>query len=687
MNVLAIVEKLSLELLIKGKIELKALSPLVRKLRESALDETATRLVDAFEKTLATQSPESHQAALTAIEKLSSHLSAPESGKADSEPGEADIPDDNLLRYDTTHSQEILDSFFSEVSGHLQTVEQNLLHLEKHRADKDALNAVFGAMHSLKGITGFLDVKPAHKLAHVAESLMARARNRDAGIYFEECDVILAAVDSLREIQVLLMAHSLNREQPFPAIPASCVPVCERLTQAVGWISGVTWPAITPIPTIPAGPIAPLGPTENNASTEKTGTRLFVAPGVVHPAIEQRTGMRALEQSGLVRVKVEKLDSLVDAVGEMVVTLTQVQQDPDLNIASGSRLARNMSQLNKFARDLQNVAMSLRMFPLRDTFGRMTRMARDLSHKQGKLVDVVVVGEETELDKNVIELLVDPLTHLIRNAIDHGVDRSEERIACGKAPSAQITFSARHEGSNVIVEVMDDGRGLDLDRIAEIGREKGLLEPGEYPFPARLRELIFEPGFSTNEQVTEVSGRGVGLDVVKHNVESLGGRVSVSSIPGQSTTFTLVLPLTLSIIDGLVVKVGQERYIVPIASVIESLRPVRTQCSTVHGRGEMIEVRGNHLPMIRLSDYAEIKSDIQEPWNAIVMIVECRGERCGLMVDELIGQQQVVIKNLGERLRGIKGICGGAVLGDGRVGLILDVADVLALSRQQVAAV
>lgn len=671
MNVHAIIEKMSLDLMIKNRIDRSTLNALLLKISTFTFDDVAQQWLKAFSATLDEDTPNSVKTALAALEGLTLHLSATTSKNTHNFMEQITPTLSEELSYDTSYSQEILDSFISEVGTHLQSVEENLLHLEKCPSDKDALNAVFRAMHSLKGITGFLSVSAAHELAHVAESLMERARVRESGITSNECDIILKTVDSLREMQSLILTHSLDKSLPFPSLPVSYTAIFEVLHQAVESISSAS---LIPVTEIDDDAV----PTR---ATENAGPAIFAAPEAPHFSLEPRLSGRT-EHSGLVRVKTEKLDNLIDAVGEIVVTLTQVQHDPDLNVRQSSKLSRNMSQLTKIARQLQSVAMSLRMFPLRDTFGRMTRTARDLAHKQAKSIDIVIEGEETELDRNVIEVLIDPLTHLVRNAVDHGVDSSEERIANGKPPSARITFLAKHEGSKVVVEVTDDGRGLDLERIEKKARGRGILGANDKPSAERLHAMIFEPGFSTTEHITSISGRGVGLDVVKRHVETLGGRVSVASVPGHSTTFTLALPLTLSIIDGLIVKVGEERYVIPIANVIESIRPDHSQCSTVYGRGELIEVRGSMLPMIRLSSYTKTEASIVEPWKAIVMIVECRGERFGLMVDELIGQQQVVIKSLGERLRGIKGICGGAVLGDGRVGLILDVVEIMSVSRQ-----
>jgi two-component system chemotaxis sensor kinase CheA len=648
-----IVEKISLTLLLADELKPAALLPEVEALRKLNLDAVSRNLLENFADIITNSSKfaqphQAHAQALAIWESLSSRINEP-AAEAPVETGS-----ENTMQYDASHGQEILNSFFSEIGGHLQVVEQQMMRLESHPGDKEALNAVFGAMHSLKGIAGFLNVKIAHELAHEAEAVMELARKRDSGIDPAECDAIFKAVDVLRTIEDRILSHSKNPKQPLPEIPPACHPTLVELRRLAR-----------------GGPVSariqsPVSEPTRNAATN-----------------EPKAGTQIADRAGLVRVKVQKLDDLIELIGELVVTQTQIQQDSDLRSLSSPRLMRNLSQVGKITRELQSVAMSLRMYPLRDVFGRMARLARDVARKQGKDLEVIVEGEETELDKNVIEALVDPLTHLVRNAVDHGVDPAAARVATGKEARAKLTISAQHQSGTVQISVADDGRGLDTARIAAKAREKGLIGADENPSAARIQSLIFEPGFSTAEQVTEISGRGIGLDVVRRNVLALGGRVSVESSAGKSTAFVLTLPLTLAIIDGLIVRTGADRYIVPITSVLECVRPHPEHISTVQERGEVINVRGTILPLVRLSEFAAVTPDFAEASNSIVMIVECAGERFGLVVDELLGQQQIVIRNLGECLESVQGIASGAILGDGRVGLILDVEQVLRTARER----
>lgn len=650
-----LLEAVSLSVVLKARLDAKELGPLLERLLSKAPNKEAGAQVQKLQELLVEQPGKPASEAFTEftslLESLKETKAARQGTAYATSAGPAVV---ETLSYDLETSKEVLESFQGEATAHLQTVEQKLLHLETRPGDRKAMDAVFGAMHSLKGVCGFLGLASAQELAHESESVIDRARRREEGLRRDECDGLLRVVDVFSAIVNLVMLHAKEPGGPLPKAPEAYYAVREELLSLAAHAGE----------RIAAPKAASAAPAGNRAAVE-----------------EKRASIRSAA-AALVRVQVEKLDSLIDTIGELVVTQSQIHQDPQVRGIDSPRLFRNLSQLNKITRELQSVAMSLRMYPLRETFARMTRIARDLARQEQKEIEVAVRGAETEMDKNLIESMIDPLTHLIRNAVDHGVDTPAQREKAGKPRSARIEISARHQGGNVIIEVSDDGRGLDLDRILAKARASGMAAEDAKLTDAQIRSLIFEPGFSTAEKVTEVSGRGVGLDVVRRNVQALGGRVAVTGAPGQGTTFELIMPLTLAIIDGLIVRVGQERFIVPITSVLEALRPARKQVSTVQGRGELVEVRGTHLPIVRLAEFAGVASEIKEPWNAIVMIVECDGERCGLMVDDLLGQQQVVIKTLGERFRSIRGVSGGAILGDGRVGLILDVSEVLAVSRK-----
>ncbi len=324
--------------------------------------------------------------------------------------------------------------------------------------------------------------------------------------------------------------------------------------------------------------------------------------------------------------------------------------------------------------------MSMRMIQLKSTFQKMARLVRDVSSKVSKKVRLEISGEDTELDKTVIEEIGDPLVHIIRNSIDHGIEPQEERLAKGKPADGLIRLNAFHRSGNIVIEIEDDGKGLSKERILRKAIERGLVEEGESLSDHQIYNLVFAAGFSTAEKVTDISGRGVGMDVVKKNIERLRGKVELNTEEGKGTKTTIKLPLTLAIIDGMIVQVGEEKYIVPMLSIEESIRPKREDISTVQQRGELINVRGSLLPMVRLHSLYNVKPRKTDPWEALILIVEGEGQRCGILVDDLIGQQQIVIKSLGEQFRNVKGVSGSAILGDGRVGLILDVGGIMSMA-------
>ncbi|RLB02181.1 MAG: chemotaxis protein CheA, partial [Deltaproteobacteria bacterium] len=345
------------------------------------------------------------------------------------------------------------------------------------------------------------------------------------------------------------------------------------------------------------------------------------------------------------------------------------------------KLHQDIGQLARITSELQKTAMALRMVPIRQTFQKMIRLVRDLAKKSGKRVQLQMEGEETEIDRNMVEEIYEPLVHMVRNAIDHGIEPPEERRARGKPEEGTVLLRAYHKGGNIVIEISDDGRGLDREKILKRAREQGLVAEGEELSDKEVLHLIFRPGFSTAEEVTDVSGRGVGMDVVKKAVEKLRGRIEVESTPGEGSTFTLRLPLTLAIIDGMVLRVGDERCILPTLSIQEALKPSKEQCFTVTGKGEMIKVRDELLPLVRLHALFGLP-DGRPPWEALVIVAESEGRKKCLLADEVLGKQEVVIKSLGEAFGAVKGVAGGAIMGDGRVGLILDVAGIFKLSEE-----
>jgi two-component system chemotaxis sensor kinase CheA len=378
-----------------------------------------------------------------------------------------------------------------------------------------------------------------------------------------------------------------------------------------------------------------------------------------------------------VKVDTAKLDYMVDMAGEMVIAESLVRHDADFTTLKSQALQRKMAQMTRITAELQKTYMSMRLVPIGPLFRRMSRLVRDLSRQFGKQVQMETAGEDIELDRTIVEELSDPLMHMVRNAMDHGIEPPEERIAAGKAPAARLLLKAQHRAGQVVIEIGDDGRGLDAAKIKAKAVQKGLISPGKELTESETFNLIFEPGFTTAAQVTNVSGRGVGMDVVRRHIEKLRGRIEIRSSLGRGTAFLLKLPLTLAIIDGLVVGVGIERYILPLFAVREMFRPTPETIWTVQQRSEMALVRGTLLPVLRLYRRFNVKPRSEDPAESVLVVTEVEGTCYCLLVDELIGKQEVVIKSLGATFSNVTGVAGGAILGDGRVGLILDLERLL----------
>ena len=414
----------------------------------------------------------------------------------------------------------------------------------------------------------------------------------------------------------------------------------------------------------------------------------LASPQQVQKAIEKQkaqdsaTAAAKKGEAASIRVDTVKIDKLINLVGELVITQSMLS---DLGRRFEADhlpvLLERLSQLERNTREIQERVMSVRMMPIGGVFNRFPRLVRDLASKNGKKIALALSGETTEIDKTVIESIGDPLTHLVRNSADHGLEPPEERIKAGKPEQGVIKLNAYHEGGSVCITISDDGRGLNREKILAKAVKNGLIAEGESLPDEQIWALIFKPGFSTAEKVTDVSGRGVGMDVVKRNIEGLGGKVTIATQAATGTTFTLKLPLTLAIIEGMTVRVGKEAYILPLVSILESIRPTPSMVKTVVGKGEVVSVRGAYVQVIRLHEVFHVTPDCTDPSQAILVIVETEGDRVAIMVDDLLGQQQVVIKSLEQNFKKIDGVAGATILGDGTVALILDVHGVVDLSR------
>ncbi len=568
---------------------------------------------------------------------------------------------------------ELLNDFILESKEHLGSIELQLLTLDQDPVNAEAIHAIFRGFHTIKGMAGFLDQDAVRDVAHEVETVLDLARNGQLSITPAVIDRILESKDYLARCMAELESSLLTGTLLAPARDVALLAAIQSLSVPEASTGEAALPGEEVL--APREPVvfATTGLVEL-AHEVSTGTA--DSPAESSGPAETAEGPRAsaARPSGARSIKVDttKLDYLVDMVGEMVIAQSLVRHDPDLAIGVKPRLGRNLSQLARITDEVQRTAMSMRMIPVGQLFQKTSRLVRDLSRKASKQVELELFGEDTELDRNIVEDLADPLMHMVRNSVDHGIEAPEERTRNGKPGTARVTLKAGHQAGQIVIQVSDDGRGLNQAKILRKAIEKGLVSADAQPTETEIFNLIFHPGFSTADQVTDVSGRGVGMDVVRKHVQKLRGRIDVMSRPGEGTTFLLKLPLTLAIIDGLVVGVGAQRYIVPIFAVREMLKPPEESISTLQGRQEMALVRGSLLPLVRLHQRFGVKPRFENPWDSLLIVSESGGRHFCLMVDELIGKQEVVIKSLGETMSHIAGVAGGAILGDGRVGLILD---------------
>jgi two-component system, chemotaxis family, sensor kinase CheA len=586
---------------------------------------------------------------------------------------------DVLMDLNLAENQELLVEFHAEVVDHLTQIEGALLVLDQQPDNSEALNSIFRSFHTIKGNAGFLGLVPMQTLAHEVESLLDLARNHKLQLTSAIVTEILRSRDALQAltqqvgvalesgkvpsevIPVSHLIHAVKRVAAGGSEPIAAAPVAAETPKPVAAPVTVESKPAEPEPVTEAVPAAPVEVAQAATSAVKAG------------ATHEKSGA----SGQTVRVNTEKLDSLMDVVGELVIVQSQIMESSRAIGDNGSPLQRNVAQLLRITKELQHTAMALRMIPIKPTFQKMERLARDLARSCVKKVQFSTEGDETELDRTVVEEIADPLVHMVRNAMDHGLEGVEERIAAGKPETGTVHLSAYHQGSNIVIELRDDGRGINPEKIYKKAVEKGVIAPNASLTREEIFALIFAPGFSTAEKVTAVSGRGVGMDVVKRNIEKLRGKIEIESEVGQGSVFKVKLPLTMAIIDGLVVRVGSDKFILPATSVQMALRPTQESISTIHGTGEVLDLRGRIIPLHRLHRRFGIPADSEKPWEGIVVIIEHSGKTSALLVDEMVSKQEVVIKNLGSLMQGLPGVAGGAILGDGNIALILDPGTIL----------
>lgn len=586
--------------------------------------------------------------------------------KAKVDLGSGDLPD-------FMQDADLVSGFIAEAFEHLEAIEVHVLDLEQSPDDVDIINNIFRPFHTIKGVSGFLNLTTINKLAHSTENLLDDVRNNKLTMSADIIDVVLGVGDYLRNMVQNLSDMLEDGPDAFKEFDISVWVKKIELLQAGGTLHGASSaPAQEPSPLAPAVAAAPK--VERSASPPSQS-----APPM--PEAPLPDSLTKTKIGAAIKVDVEKLDGLVNAVGELVIMQAMVRQNPLITAMSDPKLNKDFGQLSRITTELQKTAMSMRMVPIRQTFQKMTRLVRDLSKKSGKVVDLVMEGEETEIDRNMVDSIYDPLVHMMRNSVDHGVQQPADREAVGKPGKGTVKLAAYHKGGNIIIEIHDDGQGLNTDKIRSKAIERGMMNAGDNISDHEVNNMIFLPGFSTADQITDVSGRGVGMDVVRKGVEKLRGKCELVSTPGEGTQFLMRLPLTLAIIDGIIVRVGQERYIVPTIAIQESMRPKAEHYNTIQGKGETIMVRDSLIPIIRLNHVFDVANSCTEITSGIVVVVENEGRQRALLVDELLGKQEVVIKSLGGYLKDIKGLAGGTILGDGKVGLILDLAGLIGASE------
>ncbi|HUW81814.1 MAG TPA: chemotaxis protein CheA [Phycisphaerae bacterium] len=593
----------------------------------------------------------------------------------------------------------LLSDFVIESREHLDAADAYLLTLETEPRDTEAVNALFRVFHTIKGVAGFLGLAQIGTLAHESENLLDQLRKGKLTPAGHVMDVTFDAVDALKGL-VEGLCEALRSGQPMAEL-AALPDLVDRIRSAASeqpppWVEqpGAAQSERIGDILIESGHATPEAvedalrqqresrdprPLGELLVSRKQAAAKDVAAALRAQRMAQLQGVKVAEA---VKVDADRLDRLVDAIGELVIAESMVVQSVALTDGTSSTLGQQLNQLGKITRELQEMGTSLRMVPVRATFQKMARVVRDLSRKSGKPVEFVMSGEDTELDKSVVDRIGDPLVHMVRNAVDHGIEaHPQQRQAAGKPEAGCVKLRAFHKGGNIFIEIEDDGRGVDRNAIFAKAAERGLIRTGESLSDREVFSLIFQPGFSTAEKVTDVSGRGVGMDVVKRNIESLRGQVEIQSEMGKGSVFSIRLPLTLAIIDGMVVAVGTERYIIPTLSIRRSIRPESGDITTILNRGEALSIQEALIPLVRLDALLNIEHAKQDVTEALVVVVEDGGHQTGLVVDDLLGQQQIVIKSLGEAMKGTPGVAGGAIMRDGHVGLILDVGGLVRLAN------
>lgn len=612
------------------------------------------------------------------------------------------LPQASVISLIDENDVEIFEGFLDESTDQINNIEEYVIALEETPEDMGIINSLFRVFHSLKGAAGFLGINDVNFLCHDAENLLDRARKSDITVNSEFIDVVLSVRDLLEKL--IASVDELIREgkKQLPNFTGDVEP--HDLKPALGAIKKHIAVAMKENDEpqklgqilLKKEAISAEHLEEALDKKSKPVGEILVEMGAttkenIDEALNEQRKTKTLKTTAI-KVDTKKLNLLLELVGELVIAQSIVSQNETLKTEENKRLSKDIVDMAKITGGIQDNIMALRMVPLRQMFQKMNRLVRDLSRKMDKKVNFVTTGEETEIDKTIVEQLNDPLVHLLRNAVDHGLESADERLKAGKPDIGTVTLKAYQQSGNVVIEIRDDGRGLDLEKIREKSIERGLIEKDKTYTEEEIRNLIFLPGLSTHDKATDISGRGVGMDVVRKNIEKLGGRTEIHSKRGEGSVFIVKLPLTMAIVDGMLVKVGQERYIIPTVAISQTIQLKPGQLSKVINKGEIINIRGELIALVRLHELFGISNGSAgsagaagsaDAAGSLVIIVSTETQKRGLMVDDLLGQHQVVIKNLDNRLRGIKGFSGSSILGDGLVGLILDISAIFDMASAQ----
>lgn len=578
--------------------------------------------------------------------------------------------DPELIAQTIVEDPELVQGFIEESQENIQMIENGLLDWEAEPDNLNHVDSVFRPFHTVKGVAGFLNLSEINSFAHLYEDLLDDARKGEIKYNEHISQIVFEGVDALRQM-VAAVSESSNKQDYVPH-NVDVAEFARRITRIRAGEGGEHRLSAEEDLRVE---VSDKEETEYQALANNKSSQAPQASGV--------TGGASRSQDSSVKVNIEKMDNLIDLVGELVVTQNMVVENEVIKKSTDKRLEQDIGQLKRITSNLQDLSMSLRMVPVKDIFQKMHRIVRDLSRKSEKKIVIEMHGEQTEIDRNMVDELYEPLVHIIRNNCDHGIETPEERKAAGKPETGTIMLNAYYRGGMVVIEISDDGAGIDTEGIRQKAIERGLCDPEADLSEQEILRFIFTSGFSTTANVTDVSGRGVGMDVVKKAIDRLRGNIEIHTKEGKGTTFSMRLPLTLAIIDGVIVKVGSEQYIIPTITIKESIIPEKKHFNTIAGKGEMVLIRDKVIPLLRLNRIFGIEDGVENAEEGLLIIVESDGQEAAILIDELFDKQEIVIKSLGESLNQIQGLAGGAILADGNVGLIVDIPTLLPKSKMR----